>query len=148
MSPATTGAPTFAVEFLDALHWTVGGGPAVVFFGPENVLGWNSTDFTNQAATGFDFTGTLSVTNGELLLVGMGLSRAPRGGASSDFSNTASIGVSLPGNASFTSDSGVFLTQSPVATPEPAMFVFAAIAMAVMGLVGWIRRRTGGEVRY
>jgi hypothetical protein len=53
------------------------------------------------------------------------------GGANDDFSHTATLGLSLPQGVSFTSDSGVFLTQAVSSTPEPSTIWLAAVGVAL-----------------
>lgn len=58
-------------------------------------------------------------------------------GGLADLSHTALLSLSLPAGLSFTSESGVFLSQSPFSVGEPptAWLVTSAVAL-------WLRRRT------
>jgi hypothetical protein len=106
--------------------------------GSQN-FGWLTSSFTNQTATGFDFTGTFSITNGMSGLFLAGLQMNCGGGALCDFSNTASFSLDLPSDVTFTSDSGVLFTQSANSVPEPATFVIAGAALTILGV---LKRKT------
>jgi hypothetical protein len=62
--------------------------------------------FTNESDLGYDFTGTISVTDGESLFVSMDLNVLSNNGVNVDFNGTLSL--VLPSNVTFTSASGVF----------------------------------------
>jgi hypothetical protein len=55
------------------------------------------------------------------------------------------LSLILPDGVTFTSASGVFLSQS--ATPLPAALPLFATGLGVMGFLGWRRKRTGARVR-
>jgi MYXO-CTERM domain-containing protein len=102
--------------------------------------GFLTSSFTNQSATGFDFTGTFQLTNGATDPVFAALNVDCSGGANCDFSNTAAFSLSLPSDVTFTSDSGVLFSQTgAAATPEPGSFGMAAAAL--LGVVVRRRRR-------
>ena len=102
--------------------------------------GYLTSSFSNQSATGFDFTGTFQVTNGATDAFLAALNVDCSGGVLCDFSNTAAFSLTLPSNVTFTSDSGVLFSQNPVAaTPEPGMFGLAAMALLCMVV---LRRRS------
>jgi len=107
--------------------------------GSQN-FGFLTSSFTNQSATGFDFTGTFQVTNGATDGFFAALNVDCQGGAACDFSNTASYSLSLPSNVTFTSDSGVLFSQTgtTAATPEPG--TFGAVGVALLGAVALLRR--------
>lgn len=106
------------------------------------VLGdFTSYSFSNETDTGFDFTGTLHVTDGERVRTTTALYLdCPFSTCS--FGNTARIGLTVPTGVSFTSDSGVFLTAAnpaPVAAvPEPGTW---ALMLAGFGALGGFARR-------
>ena len=103
-------------------------------------FGFLTSSFTNQSATGFDFTGTFQVTNGATDPFFAALNVDCQGGTNCDFSHTASFSLTLPSDVTFTSDSGVLFSQNPVAaTPEPGMFGLAAMALLCMVV---LRRRS------
>lgn len=58
--------------------------------------------------------------------------------ATADFSNTAIVQVFLPEGATFTSDSGVFLTQT---TPIPLPGAVWLLGSGLLGLAGWRKFR-------
>jgi hypothetical protein len=59
-----------------------------------------------------------------------------------DYSNTGTFGLSLPSGVTYTSNSGVFLTQQASAAPEPATGVF--VTLGLCGIT-WIARRRRRE---
>jgi hypothetical protein len=128
---------TFALTFGGFLSYTMSAGVFV-----PNVGGWVGTpSLTNESVTGFDFSGTLDVTNGESLPLLMSLQLGCNLGESCDFSHTAALSFVLPQDVTFTSDSGVLLTQtggSPV--PEPGSAVVLSICCLVLLGANKLRR--------
>ena len=115
----------------------LGDGPC----GSQN-FGFLTSSFSNQSATGFDFTGTFQVTNGTTDPFFAALQTDCSGGTNCDFSNTASFSLSLPSDVTFTSDSGVLFSQSGVvATPEPG--TLGALTAAFLGVI--VRKRRSAK---
>ncbi len=100
-------------------------------------LGWDSYTVSNVTGTGFDFTGLLTISDGELRTVTQRLSLNCQEGVDCDFSHTGSVALQLPPGVSFTSGSGVFLT-SPTTVPVPASW---AMLVSGFGFVGGVARR-------
>ncbi|MGA9866254.1 MAG: PEP-CTERM sorting domain-containing protein [Acetobacteraceae bacterium] len=65
------------------------------------------------------------------------------GSGVADFGHTASLGLTLPDGLTYTSDSGVFLSERPSAVPEPTTFGLLA---AAIGLLGAATRSRGRQV--
>jgi len=97
--------------------------------------GWQSYSFSNQSASGFDFVGTLAVTDGQRMGLNFNLGVDCQE-AVCDFGSTGRIGFILPSNVRFTSDSGVFLTAGAI--PEPETW---ALMLGGLALVGGVARR-------
>lgn len=95
---------------------------------------WKSYSFSNETTTGFDFTGTIHVTDRERVQMFAGL-YLDCAYSSCGFGNTARVGLDVPGGVSFTSDSGVFLSgASPVAPiPEPGTWALMVAGLAAVG---------------
>ena len=108
-------------------------------FNTGTPAGWDNFGFTNVTETGFDFTGSFTVTDGEKRSFSQRLYLICQEGVTCDFSNTGRVGLQLPPGVSFTSGSGVFL-QPPAtgAVPEPASW---AMMIAGFGLAGGVMRR-------
>ncbi len=70
----------------------------------------------------------------------------PSGSANDDYSHTGTLTLTLPQGVSYTSDSGVFLTQA-VATPEPSSLwlTIIAVALVALGKIGLRRISTAGR---
>jgi hypothetical protein len=100
-----------------------------------SLSGWGSPALTNESAGGFDFSGTIDVTNGEALQLEMGLALNCVSGETCDFSHTAALSFTLPSDVTFTSDSGVLLTQTGGSgVPEPASFALMGIGLVALAV--------------
>jgi hypothetical protein len=100
-------------------------------------LGWDSYSLTNVTATGFDFTGLLTVNDGEMRTVTQRLNLTCQEGVDCDYSHTGSIALQLPAGVSFTSGSGVFLNP-PSSVPAPVSWM---TMIAGLGFGGAMARR-------
>ena len=69
--------------------------------------------------------------NGNLLATESGLA---------NFADTAQLSIDLPAGFTFTSNSGVLLTQAPQSTPEPATWVLLMSAGFAIGCTSVWRR--------
>jgi hypothetical protein len=100
--------------------------------------GWGV--FANQTLGGFDYNGTINVTDGEAIPLLMALT-LNCSNTNCDFSHTGSLGFTLPGDVTFTSDSGVLLTQTASsAAPEPAVFGLMADGLVCLCIIGKNRK--------
>jgi hypothetical protein len=104
--------------------------------------GYVSTSITPGANnTSFTFTGVIAVPEG-MSADGLNayLSDTCGNGTTCDFSHTGTLGISDPAGVSFTSNSGVLLTQQTTSTvPEPSTY---GLMLAEMSLVVFqVRRR-------
>ena len=104
--------------------------------------GWNpGFGYTNDTISGFNFQGSLTVTNGEVLEISYIQQMNCNDSATCDFSNTSQMALNLPSDVSYTSDSGVFLTDVPgqgQSTPEPGSLLL--VGLGIVG-IGYVRRR-------
>jgi len=102
--------------------------------------GWVSTAVTGAGTTNETFTGVYAVPAGmssDSLNAWLEVSCGD--GDSCDFSHTATLGISLVNGVTYTSQSGVLLTQTSSA-PEPSSW--AMMLMGGLGVgAGWVRRR-------
>jgi hypothetical protein len=102
-------------------------------------VGWDSYSLANVTATGFDFIGLLTVSDGEMRAVRQQLFLNCQEGVNCDYSRTGSIALQLPSGVSFTSGSGVFLKSTLAgAVPEPVSW---AMFVTGFGLTGSVVRR-------
>jgi hypothetical protein len=111
------------------------------------VGGWASYDITSESADSFVLSGVYALTgSSDVLTTQLLLSLQCQGDASCDVSHTGAISLSLPSNVTFTSDSGVFLSQPlTTATPEPSYAGLLGLGFAGTLLVA--RRIRGRAVR-
>lgn len=104
-----------------------------------NTGGWSSQNIGCLMTSCFDFQGTIAVTGANPVVpvyLGLILLCAPTPGStcSEDYGDTGAVSLSLPAGVTYTSASGVFLTQSPI--PEPHNF-----ALLAAGLIGITLRK-------
>lgn len=106
---------------------------------------WVSSSITSESPDSFIFTGVYALTGAsDPLSIQELLTLNCLGNTSCDVSHTGAVSFTLPSNVTFTSESGVFLTQPiTAATPEPSYAVVAGIGF--LGLVVFGRRRHLGK---
>lgn len=75
----------------------------------HQAYGWETPEFTNESEGGFDFTGVVNVIDGQNVPARIWL-QSDCSSASANFAGWLSL--TLPDNVRFTSDSGVFLSQT------------------------------------
>jgi hypothetical protein len=142
-------------------HGPIGGPPVFQFTedcidgncgnpNPTTVMptgGYVSSSVTGANTTTEDFTGVFAVPTGTStdalnawIEISCGL------GDTCDFSHTATFGMSTVNGVSFTSASGVLLTQTGSATPEPASWAMMLIGGLGVG-AGVVRRGRRGAGR-
>jgi PEP-CTERM motif len=103
----------------------------------DSATGFTGFTFTNQTPGGFQFEGTFTVTDGEVLDMAFFQQITCGGGAVCDFSNTGQMALDLPTGDSFTSNSGVFLTQTDASSaPEPGSLFLMGLGIAAVGCIG------------
>jgi hypothetical protein len=103
---------------------------------------WDTASFTGNSLTGFNFVGTLTVTNGEVVPISFIQQLNCNNGTVCDFSNTGQMSLILPSDVSYSSASGVFLTQGATATPEPSLRFLTGFGIVAIGYIG--RRHLAG----
>jgi len=112
-------------------------GPGGIY--PATPIGWNSYNFTNQSATGFDFTGTANVIAGTPVAIDVAFQVLCQGGMTCDYRNTGTVSLVMPTGDSFVSNSGVFLTGSAASVPEPASY--GTVVMGLLAIGGVLKQR-------
>jgi hypothetical protein len=111
-----------------------GGGPST-----GSTSGFTSPIFTNDTINGFNFQGTFTVTNGEVLNLFFQQSINCGNGENCDFSNTGQMSLAMPGGTGFTSAGGFLSQQSVPGVPEPASILL--VALGITAVVCAKRRR-------
>jgi PEP-CTERM motif len=104
-----------------------------------DTAGWNAFSFTNNTQTGFNFTGTLTVTNGEVVPIEFLQQLSCSNGTICDYSNTAQMSLVLPSDVTYTSASG-FLTQQAGSSSVPEPGSLSLVGLGIAAAV-WARRR-------
>jgi hypothetical protein len=86
------------------------------------------------------FTVNLNVTSGVGSPIQAGFDGGVINNGFADFSNTASLFLVVPPGVTFTSQSGVFLTQAPPApVPEPHSILMLVTGLTALGMM--VRRK-------
>jgi len=106
---------------------------------PQSIGGWVSSGFLSTSPNDVVFSGVYALTGPATNNLGVQFQLYANcgEGASCDYSHTGAVGLDLPGNVTFTSASGVFLTQT---TPEPASAWLIVSGLAGLAGLGAIRR--------
>lgn len=109
-------------------------------------VGWDSYAISGLTGTGFDFTGLLTIRDGETRALRQQLYLNCQEGVNCDFAHTGSIAMQLPSGVSFTSGSGVFLSPPlPSGVPEPTTWAMLIVGFGLAG--GAIRKRRSAADR-
>jgi len=102
--------------------------------------GWDSESLSSDTPDQITFNGVYDlIGDSQDVGIDMRLGANCGLGTACDYANTGALSLSLPGNVSFGSDSGVFLADQPV--PEPGTL---AILASAIGLLTAVRRRAAG----
>ncbi len=109
--------------------------------------GWLTESLSPDGPGNFTFHGTLALTGATQDLGVVEYLYANCGdGTSCDYAHTASVSFTLPSNVTYTSDSGVFLTQPAGGVPEPTTWTLMLAGAAAIGATLRNRRRIAATV--
>jgi len=90
---------------------------------------------TNQSATGFDANANITVTNGMQSRLIAEVQVLCANGDNCDFMHTGALSFTLPKDVTFTSSSGVLLTQTATAqSPEPTTLSLLGVSLVALAL--------------
>jgi hypothetical protein len=107
----------------------------------DSAANWVSYGYSSNTADDIVFTGIYALTGASTDLgIDESLDASCGGGVDCNFSHTGAVSLSLPAGVSFTSDSGVFLTASPVAA-VPEADSLAIFSVGLLALTATYRRR-------
>jgi hypothetical protein len=111
------------------------GGAPTDYLGTGADGDWLSSTIVSQTANSTIIDAEYQLVGSDPTIpVGLFLECGSSNDASCDYYDTASISLTLPAGVSFTSASGVFLTQAPVtAVPEPGSFLLFGTALLAIG---------------
>jgi hypothetical protein len=112
---ATEVGPTQSTQVTSNYGW-VGGAGAV----------------SNETVNSILFSGMFQVSNNQDVPIVFQQGITCGNGVDCDFQNTAQLSLVLPPGVTYTSDSGVFLSQS-VSTPEPGSAVLLGAVLLALG---------------
>lgn len=105
--------------------------------------GWLSSQIVSQSPDSFVFSGVYQLTGAsDTVPITLELICSAQNGGSCDFADTGAVGFNLPAGVTFTSASGVFLTEPLTATPEPASEALI-LGGLMLGIAVWRRRWMG-----
>ena len=102
--------------------------------------GWVTNTIASEGPNSFIFAATYALTGStDTLAIQLELDLQCQADASCDVSHTGAVSFVLPPNVTFTSQSGVFLSQPLTAAPEPA---YSAVpGFGLLGIAILLRRR-------
>lgn len=104
--------------------------------------GWQSASFTSYDPQNTRFSGIYAITGASAdIPIAFGLRIIAGNNVTLDYSHTGSVSIGRVDGVSYTSDSGVFLTASPVGgVPEPVSWVMLVVGFAAVGTMARRRR--------
>jgi hypothetical protein len=115
------------------------GSASLLLPGTEN---WVSYTDPVNTPTQLVFNGLFAVTSGQDLAFFLQDQMNCNDGAVCDFADPIQFSLNLPQGVTLTSDSGIFLSQSPSTSPvpEPRTWGFMGACLLALGLTGWKKR--------
>lgn len=133
---ATLGLGDASASWDSKQEWCCNGATPLAANVTQQAGGWASASLAGTTAQQMAFSGSYALTGtSDTVKLLADLDLFGENSAILDYADTASIRFILPDNVTFTSDSGVFLSQ---AVPEPGTL---ALLIAPAALMLWQRRR-------